>query len=221
MSVRTTTTAAVYTTASTYLATTGAPAMTDSCWHTMATTVWVRRLGLLKSFSSPCDFLFCPSVERKLRCKGGGRGRKGTNCFLKCRTKKGEPLPNCRHMRLESVVLLLTATAWEHWEQCRGRVYLDMQTGRYPNHASLTDILTCLHTFMVKSLVSVGKKCLDAFVMRGVAQSMCFEGQFIHQHLAKTLHLHQSWMSCTQSRVHKCENCKNLLFLFCLIASNV
>lgn len=42
MSVRTTsTTGAVSMSASTSQATTGAPAMMDSCWPTMATTVWV------------------------------------------------------------------------------------------------------------------------------------------------------------------------------------
>lgn len=41
-SVRTTTTEAVSTSASTYLATTGAPAMMDSCWPTTDTTVRVR-----------------------------------------------------------------------------------------------------------------------------------------------------------------------------------
>lgn len=106
-SARTTTTVAVYMTASTYLATTGAPATMDSCWHTMATTVWVRQLGLLKSFSLANDFAFQADAD----------GICGFNAH-------GHSQGTLRTM----------------WRAC----LLRLQIGRYPNHASLRDILTCL-----------------------------------------------------------------------------
>lgn len=119
-SVRTTTTAAVYMTASTYLATTGAPATMDSCWHTMATTVWVRQLGLFKSFSSAYYFVFQAYAD----------GICGFNAHSHSQGTLG--------------------TMW-------GTGLLWLQTGRYPNHASLRDILTCLYTSMVKFWSAWGK----------------------------------------------------------------
>lgn len=140
-SVRTTTTAAVYMTASTYLATTGAPATMDSCWHTMATTVWVRQLGLFKSFSSAYYFVFQAYAD----------GICGFNAHSHSQGTLG--------------TMSRTGLLW-------------LQTGRYPNHASLRDILTCLYTSMVKFWSAWGKRCLDAFVMRRVAQRISF--QFTH-----------------------------------------
>lgn len=120
-SVRTTTTAAVYMTASTYLATTGAPATMDSCWHTMATTVWVRQLGLFKSFSSAYYFVFQAYAD----------GICGFNAHSHSQGTLG--------------TMSRTGLLW-------------LQTGRYPNHASLRDILTCLYTSMVKFWSAWGKK---------------------------------------------------------------
>lgn len=57
MSVKTTTMGAVFMNVSTYLATTGAPAMMDSCWPTTDTTVWVR------TFLNTFVFYVCVSVN--------------------------------------------------------------------------------------------------------------------------------------------------------------
>lgn len=128
-------------TASTYPATTGAPATMDSCWHTMATTVWVRQLGLFKSFSSAYYFVFQAYAD----------GICGFNAHSHSQGTLG--------------TMSRTGLLW-------------LQTGRYPNHASLRDILTCLYTSKVKFWSAWGKKCLDAFVMRRVAQRISF--QFTH-----------------------------------------
>lgn len=156
-SVRTTTTAAVYMTASTYLATTGAPATMDSCWHTMATTVWVRQLGLFKSFSSAYYFVFQAYAD----------GICGFNA----------------HSHSQGTLGTLSRTG-----------LLGLQTGRYPNHASFRDILTCLYTSMVKFTVhhsiSVGKKNVWMHLWCAVLRK---ESVF---NLPTILHLHPApnWM---------------------------